>query len=480
MLSGEGVFIDNDMVRAGGPTIDVRSPFDQAVVGMATLANEEDVDRAVKSSRRAFDDGPWPRMPYLERREIVRQAGKLLEPSADELSRFVTSENGALIRFRQGDVASQFDYYSSLPYPETDLRRSPGILDALVVREPAGVVGAIVPWNAPVSLGLAKVLPALLAGCTVVLKPSPETPLHDFVIAEAFAEAGLPDGALNVLPADRAVSETLVSHPLVDLVSFTGSTAAGRRIGSICGGQIKRCILELGGKSAAIVLDDMDAEAMARTVLDTGMLLNNGEACMAWSRILVPRTRHDELVDAFCAALSQVTVGDPMDPLTDVGPLVAERQQRRVEGYIAGAIQDGARVVFGGGRPAGLDLGWFVEPTLIVGADNSMTICREEIFGPVGTVIPYDTEEEAIRIANDTNYGLAGAVFTSDLGRGRTLAGQIRAGTIGVNSLGVSHEVPFGGYKDSGIGRAHGPEGFAEYFEVKTIGFPPGYLEAGS
>jgi acyl-CoA reductase-like NAD-dependent aldehyde dehydrogenase len=413
-------------------------------------------------------------MSFEERRDTVIRAGDLLQPKAEDLTRLVTSENGILIRFQQGNVAAQFAHYTALKFPEPEFRSVPSTVDALIVREPAGVVAAIVPWNAPVNLGLGKLLPALLAGCTVILKPSPETPLHDFILAEAFAEAGLPPGVLNVVPADREVSEQLVRHPDVDMISFTGSTAAGRRIGAICGEQIKRALLELGGKSAAIVLEDMDIASLAATVLHTGMLLNNGEACMAWSRILVPRRRHDELVDAFCAVLEKVKTGDPFDPSTDVGPLVAERQRDRVELYIRSGQQDGAKVAIGGGRPAGLERGWFVEPTLFVGAENSMKICREEIFGPVGTVIPYDNEDDAIRIANDTNYGLAGAVFTADLEKGYSIAGQIRAGTIGVNSLGISNDTPFGGYKDSGIGRSNGPEGFAEYFEIKTIGFPPG------
>jgi len=261
----------------------------------------------------------------------------------------------------------------------------------------------------------------------------------------------------------------------LDLVSFTGSDAVGAAIMAQAASTLKRVVLELGGKSAAIITDDVDAASTAAAVLQTGMLLNNGEACMAWTRLLVPRHRHDELVDAFCDVLSGVKVGDPLDPTTEIGPLVAERQRDRVEGYIRSGLEDGAKVVFGGGRPTGLDRGWFVEPTLFVNADNSMKICREEIFGPVGSVIAYDDEDEAVRIANDSNYGLAGGVFTADPERGRAIASRIRAGTIGINSLGVAHCLPFGGYKDSGIGRCHGPEGFAEFFETKTIGLPPGY-----
>jgi acyl-CoA reductase-like NAD-dependent aldehyde dehydrogenase len=476
MYQRSTVFIENEHVASeGGQHRDVVSPATEEHVGDVMLAGKADVDKAVGAARRAFDEGPWPRMSVDQRRAILLEAAALLAPKAEELSTLVTTENGVNIKFQQGNVAGSFDYYANLPYPEPEYRELFGGAGALVVREPVGVVGAIVPWNAPMGLGLSKLIPALVAGCTVVMKPSPETPLHDFVVAEALAEAGLPPGVVSVIPADREVSEELVRHPGVDMISFTGSTAAGRRIGSICGEQVKRVTLELGGKSAAIVLDDMDA-AQAAMVLHTGMLLNNGEACMAWTRILVPRQRHDELVDAFVGVLEQVAVGDPMDPTKDIGPLVAERQRDRVEGYIRSGLDDGAKVVFGGGRPADLDKGWYVEPTLFVNARNDMKMCREEIFGPVGTVIPYDDVDEAVAIANDSNYGLAGGVFTGDPARGHEIAGRIRAGTIGVNSLGVSSNVPFGGYKDSGVGRAHGPEGFAEFFEYKTIGLPAGYM----
>jgi aldehyde dehydrogenase (NAD+) len=469
-----GVFVDNEVVESAGEVRDVVSPATEEVIGSAVMGATGDIDRAVAAARRAFDEGPWPRLAAEERRAVIAKAASLLAPKAEELSVLVTQENGVNIKYQQGNVAGSFGYYGNLPLPEPEYREIMPGSGALVVKEPAGVVAAIVPWNAPVGLGLSKVLPALMAGCTVVLKPSPETPLHDFVIAEAFAEAGLPPGALNVVPADRDVSEQLVRHPDVDLVSFTGSTAAGRRIGAICGEQIKRVVLELGGKSAAIVTEDFDP-ANAALVLHTGMLLNNGEACMAWTRLLVPRARHDDLVGAFCDVLDKVKVGDPLDPGNDVGPLVAERQRERVEGYIRSGVEDGAKIVIGGGRPAHLNRGWYVEPTLFVNAENNMKMCREEIFGPVGTVIAYDDLDEAVRIANDTNYGLAGGVFTGDPELGRSIAARIRAGTIGVNSLGVASCVPFGGFKDSGIGRSHGPEGFAEFFETKTIGLPPGY-----
>jgi aldehyde dehydrogenase (NAD+) len=472
MYSEDHFFIDGQFVRpSSDERIEVVSPSTETVVGSSPAGQPADFDRAVAAARAAFDHGPWPRMTPDERRAVVVQAGKLLEPQTDSLTELVTAEAGITVRHQPGATASSFAYYTSLPGPAEDLRHF-GSDRARIVHEPRGVAACIVPWNFPVGLGLSKILPALLAGCTVILKPSPETPLQDYVIARAFADAGLPPGVLNVVPAGREASEHLVRHAGIDMVSFTGSTAAGRRIGSICGEQLKHVVLELGGKSAAIVLPDADLAATAPLLTYTGMLLNNGQACSAWGRILAPRSRYAEVVDAVTDVLRSAVVGDPMDPATDLGPLVAERQRARVERYISLGSQEGARVAFGGGRPKGLERGYFVEPTLFVDASNTMTIAREEIFGPVGMVIPYDDEADAIRIANDSNYGLAGAVYTSDVDHGVEVARQIRSGTVAVNSRGIAHAFPFGGYKDSGLGRSHGPEGFAEYFETKTIGLP--------
>jgi aldehyde dehydrogenase (NAD+) len=473
MYRQEHVFIGGEHVRpASEARIEVVSPTSEEVIGSTPAGSPADFDRAVGAARRAFDAGPWPRMSPAERREVLLAAGKLLEPLTQDLTELVTAENGVPVRSRSGATASSFEYFANLPVPADEHRRGSGNSSALVVHEPRGVVACIVPWNAPVLLGLGKILPALLAGNTLVVKPSPETPLHDYLIAQAFADAGLPAGVLNVVPADREASEHLVRHPDVDMVSFTGSTAAGRRIGSICGNDLKHMVLELGGKSAAIVLPDADLSLAAPLLTYTGMLLNNGEACSAWARILAPRSRYPEVVDAIANVLQGVVQGDPMDPATEVGPLVAGRQRDRVEHYIKMGADEGARLVVGGGRPSGLSKGYFVEPTLFADVDNSMTIAQEEIFGPVGLVIPYDDVADAIRIANDSSFGLAGAVFTSDPVQGVEVARQIRSGTVAVNCLGMGHAYPFGGYKDSGLGRSHGPEGLAEFFEVKTIGLP--------
>jgi betaine-aldehyde dehydrogenase len=335
------------------------------------------------------------------------------------------------------------------------------------------VVAAVVPWNAPQVVTMSKLAPALLAGCSVIVKPAPETPLDALVLAEVLEEAGLPRGVVSVVPAGREVGEHLVRHPRVDKVAFTGSTAAGRVIGGICGEQLKRCSLELGGKSAAIVLDDAD---LASTMLGLkfASLVNNGQACIAQTRILASRRRYDEVVDALAGMVGELRVGDPTDPATDIGPLVAERQQTRVEKYIALGQEEGAEVVVGGnGMPAGIDRGWYVQPTVFAGASNDMRIAREEIFGPVLTVIPYDDVNDAIAIANDSEYGLAGAVWTSDPDRGLDVARRVRAGIFGVNRDGMDFAAPFGGFKASGVGREYGREGLVHYVEVKTIAPAP-------
>jgi aldehyde dehydrogenase (NAD+) len=456
----------------GGTVRTVISPATEAVIGRVVLGSELDIDAAVRAARQAFDEGPWPRMHVDERRSMLRRAGDILTAMSEELNRLVSSENGAPIRAKAAYPGAHFAYYTSLDLPPQEYRVAPDGSAALIVHEPVGVVGAIMPWNAPVGLSLHTILPALLAGCTVVLKPAPETPLHSFPMAQAFLDAGLPEGVLSIVPCDRQVSEALVRHPGVDMISFVGSTAAGERIGAVCAGQVKRVRLELGGKSAAILLEDADVNVAVPAVLNGGLLLNNGQTCASWSRILVPNSRYDEIVDAMREVASRATIGDPLDPATTLGPLVSEAQRTRVENYIRSGKDEGAKIAVGGGRPAGLNRGWYVEPTIFVHADNSMRIAREEIFGPVNVILGYDDEEQAIAIANDSDYGLAGAVFTSDHRRGVQVAQQIRTGTVGVNCFGYGLAFPFGGYKRSGIGREHGPESIREVMETKTIGLP--------
>ena len=338
-----------------------------------------------------------------------------------------------------------------------------------VRHEPVGVVAAITPWNVPQSLAIVKLIPALLAGCSVVLKPSPETPLDVYLLCEAISDAGLPPGVVNMVPAGREVGEYLVGHPGVDKVAFTGSTAAGRTIARICGEQLKRCTLELGGKSAAIVLDDADLATTAQA-LKFASVANSGQICTNQTRILASRANYDNVVEAVVDMMRSMPVGDPSDPSTEIGPMVSHRQQERVEQYIALGQAEGAKTVFGGtGRPAGCDVGWYVRPTVFADADNCMRISREEIFGPVVCVIPFDDVDDAVRIANDTSYGLAGSVWTDDADLGRSIANRLRTGTVGINTFTADFMGPFGGFKESGMGRECGPEGLAAYTELKSV-----------
>ena len=366
---------------------------------------------------------------------------------------------------------AQFERYADLAadYPfEEPAAPTAGGNFGLLVREPVGVVGAIVPWNGPMGSIAKKVAPALLAGCTVVLKSAPEAPGEGYLLAEVAEEIGLPPGVLNVVTADREVSELLVRDPRVDKLTITGSTAAGRRVASICGERIARCTLELGGKSAAVVLDDADIAHAATTLAGAECFLS-GQVCSSLTRIVVSRDRHDELVEALSAAFGAVRVGDPFDAETQMGPLAAERQRDRVEGYIAQGVEQGARLATGGGRPKHLDRGWYVEPTVFAGVDNSWTIAQEEIFGPVLSVVPAADDSDAVRIANDTIYGLNASVFTPDVDRARAVAAELRSGTVGHNAFRSDMGIAFGGFKQSGIGREGGREGLLPYLEAKTV-----------
>lgn len=456
--------------------IDVVSPHTEATVASIAAAAPDDVDRAVAAAREAFDSGPWPRTDPAERIATVRGLAEIYGERRADMADLITAEIGAPIGFAQrAQVALPWTMMSAFcdvaqRYPWREDRPGRYGADIRVLREPVGVVAAIVPWNMPQFLIATKLIPALLAGCAVVLKPAPESPLDAILLAEIIAESGLPQGVVSVLPGDGAVGEHLVRHPGVDKVSFTGSSAAGRAVATACAADLKRVSLELGGKSAAIVLDDADPNGVASGVRSAS-LSNSGQICNALTRILVPQARAAEFTDALAAEMSALVVGDPTDTATQVGPLVAQRQQKRVTEYLEQGVRDGARVVLGGtGMPDGLDRGWYVKPTLFDRADNSMTIAREEIFGPVLTVIPYADTDEAIRIANDSEYGLAGSVFTGDDERGFDVATRIRTGTFGVNQgYPMDPFAPFGGVKASGYGRELGPEGIDGYTETKSV-----------
>jgi acyl-CoA reductase-like NAD-dependent aldehyde dehydrogenase len=463
-------------------TISVIDSDTEQVYFTVAEAQAADISRAVGAAREAFDNGPWPWLTHEQRAEYLRAIGAELKRRGEAIGQLWPREAGVLhaVARHGGAMAEQtFGAFAALAstYPfEEPAKPSVGQF-GLLVREPVGVVGAIIPWNGPIGLISNKIAPALLAGCTVILKNSPEAPGEGYLIAEAAEAAGLPAGVLNVLTADREVSELLVRDPNVDKISFTGSTAAGRRIASICGERIARCTLELGGKSAAVILDDMDLGTAAATLSQAECFLS-GQVCSSLTRIVVPRSRHDELVEALASTFSQVRVGDPFEDQTQMGPLVASRQRDRVEGYIAKGIADGARLATGGGRPKDLERGWFVEPTVFGNVDNRSVIAQEEIFGPVLSVVPAEDEQDAIRVANDTIYGLNASVFTNDVNRAREVAGQLRSGTVGHNAFRTDFGIAFGGFKQSGIGREGGREGLLPFLETKTVileGRPAGY-----
>jgi len=449
----------------------VRSPATGEVLGSTPEAANADIDRAMAEAREAFDTGPWPRMPLAERLNILRRVRDDIAGRLDELNLLSSRENGVAIAVNSGGSAlAVLNFYieAAERYPFEESRNGVFGNRGTILREPVGVVAGITAWNGPLLQPMAKLAPALAAGCTVVLKPPPETPLSSMALVEAFERAGLPPGVLSILPAGREVGRHLVSHPGVDKVSFTGSPAAGREIGQICGAAMKRVTLELGGKSAAIVLADADA-AMTSTFVSLGCMAYSGQACAALTRVLVPRARYGEFIDSLSYAIGRLKVGDPLDPATIVGPLVAERQLRRVEDYIAIGIAEGARVVLGGARPPEWPDGWYVQPTLFADVDNRMRIAREEIFGPVLCAIPYDIEEDAIAMANDNPYGLSGAVFGADIDRVERVARRLRTGSVGLNAIAGDVGLPFGGFKASGIGREFSDETFDHFTETQVL-----------
>ena len=477
MIEHDRLYIGGELVApAGAGTIDVINPFTEEVAGRVPEATEEDVDKAVAAARHAFDHTDWSQRSVVERAEILSRASALIQVRLDELTQLISTEMGSPSAWGMfGQVLAPsmiLDYYAGLSADYAVEETRAGMFGPVVVRKEAmGVVGAIIPWNVPLFEAVMKVGPAVMAGCTVVLKPAPETPLDAYVFAEIMEEAGLPKGVLSVLPAGREVGEYLVTHPLVDKVTFTGSTAAGMKIGAACGALLRPCTLELGGKSAAIILDDADVATVVPQLMDAGVM-NNGQACVAQTRILASREKYAEVLDAVTEAVAALVVGDPLDPATQIGPLVAQRQRERVLGLIDQGKNEGARVTTGGGRPD-FEKGWFVDPTVFGDVDNKMTIAQEEIFGPVLSVIPYADEADAVAIANDSPYGLSGSVWSGDAAHATELAKQVRTGTITVNHFGMAFGAPFGGYKNSGLGRELGPEGVDAFMEKKALSLDP-------
>lgn len=475
MTTNESVLIGGAWVAPSTQDrIEVVSPWSEEVIATVPSGSREDIDRAVAAATVALTTGPWPVMPLEERIEILGRFRQLLVERSEELAQLITAEMGCPItQSRNIQVVNPvgiLDAYleTAESYPFRSVRRSANG-QALVTREPVGVVAAVVPWNVPASLTAQKLVPALLAGCTVVLKPAPETPLDAYFMAGLLLEAGLPAGVVNVVPADREVSEYLVSHPDVNKVTFTGSSVAGRRIAEVCAQDLRRLTLELGGKSAAVILDDADLD-LTVAALGMGSFRNNGQVCSLKTRLLVPKALEGEFLDRLNTMVDALTLGDPRDDDTEIGPLVSARQRDRVEGYIAAGKAEGALLVRGGGRPSSFETGWFVEPTIFTSVDPDSTIAQEEIFGPVVSVIPYETEDQAIAIANNSRYGLNGSVFTTDIDRGLRLAGRIQTGTVEINGNPAGFRAPMGGVKLSGLGREFGPEGLDAYVELKSIG----------
>ncbi|WP_166392263.1 aldehyde dehydrogenase [Nocardioides ochotonae] len=471
--SFDKLFIGGKWVEpATDRTIDVISPITEEVIATVPEASEADIDMAVAAARRAFDEGPWPRMSAAERAEVLARVGKEVENRLPEMIEAFTAEIGAPAAISEafhGNAIKMWGDASTLHERfEFEEERTWADGHGKLVREPIGVAAVIIPWNGPVATASLKIGPALAAGCTVVLKPAPEGPVSTMILAEALEAAGLPAGVISLLPGGREVGEHLVKHRDVDKISFTGSTAAGRRIMSLAGERIARVTLELGGKSAGIIADDIPLDQVLPTLAFAG-IGSSGQVCAAITRIVVPRHRQDEVVEALKGIFEGVKVGDPREPDTVIGPLAAERQRERVEGYIQLGLEEGARLVTGGERPKDLEKGWYVPPTIFADVRNDMRIAQEEIFGPVVCVIPFDTIEEAIQIANDSDYGLSGAVYASDVELAERIARQVRTGQISVNTWGMCVVQPFGGYKQSGLGREGNVEGLSAFLETKLI-----------
>ena len=455
--------------------LELISPVTEECFLTVPEASTADIDRAVGAARQAFDHGPWPRLSPQERAKFVTAIGEELKKRLPALTDVWTAQVGTPKGFASYVVTHGpqiFEYYGQLG-AKANFTETRDVIGgrAAVIREPVGVAAIITPWNAPLPLISYGIAAALVAGCTIVAKPAPETPLDAQILAECAQAVGLPPGVLNVVPAGREVGDYLINKPEVDKVSFTGSVAAGRHIAEVCAKRLARCTLELGGKSPAVIMDDADLAAALGAIVPFSMPMT-GQICFSLTRVLVSKKRHDEVVDAYAQAVKSIVVGDPWQAETQMGPLSIKRQLDRVMGYIEKGRDEGATLVTGGGRPKNMNRGYYVEPTIFTNVDSNMTIAKEEIFGPVVSVMPYDDEADAIRIANESTYGLSGAVFTKDAEKGLALARQIRTGNVTVNGLNLQVSVPFGGYKQSGIGRAGGPEGLEAYQEIKTVYLP--------
>jgi aldehyde dehydrogenase (NAD+) len=469
MASYDRHYYDGDwQASSGTETIAVISSATEQEVGRVPRGTPQDVDRAVQAARRAFES--WSRLPLEERAQWLEKLSAAMKTRAPQIAEAISHEVGTALGYStkvQAEFPIMMIAMNAKFLRGAKLEEELG--NSIIYKEPIGVVGCVTPWNYPLHQVVCKIAPALAAGCTVVLKPAEVAPLSAFMLAEAAHEIGLPKGVLNIVSGSgRVVGEAIVAHPAVDMVSFTGSLAAGRRIASVAGDGIKKVTLELGGKSAFVVLDDAPFDKAIPAGVNNCMQ-NSGQTCSAWTRMLVPRARHDEAVEMAKAQLAKLTLGDPFDKNTRLGPLSSANQRDTVLGYIEQGQKEGATLVAGGGRPSNLPTGFYVEPTIFANVDNKMTIAQEEIFGPVLAVIPYDTDDEAVSIANDSPYGLAGGVWSGTEERALTVAKRLRTGQVDVNGGRFNPLAPFGGYKKSGIGREIGPLALDEFFQMKSI-----------
>jgi acyl-CoA reductase-like NAD-dependent aldehyde dehydrogenase len=458
---------------ASNDRLELVSPHTEEVCAVVAQAGTEDVNAAVAAARQAFDHGPWPTMSVSQRAAVLRRMAEHLRGRADELAASFIAQVGALASFAPmavGGGTETFATYADIGENYTWEASQPSTLPghtAHIVREPVGVVAAIVPWNMPYAIMTQKVAAALISGCSVIMKPAPETPLEAYIIAEAAEAAGLPPGVLNLVPAEREAADALIRNRGVDKVSFTGSTAAGRHIASVAGERMARVTLELGGKSPALVLDDFPSEA-AGALLGRTITILTGQACAMLSRAIVPENRYEEIAEAIVKEMARVKVGSPLDPQTEMGPIAMKRQLERIEHYVETGIKEGATLAYGGKRVPGLT-GYYFQPTLFTHVDNAMTIAQEEIFGPVLTLIPARDLDHAVELANASEYGLNSSILTKDRDTAYAVARRLRTGNMGQNGLKADFSLPFGGFKMSGVGREGGVEGILPYVETKTI-----------
>jgi aldehyde dehydrogenase (NAD+) len=474
------LFIGNQWRQGStGQTISLVNPATEQPFGRAAAASAEDVDAAVQAARAAFDTGPWPRLSIQERAAALLRFAGALEADVEPLAELVMMETG--LPWKEGiggtrSMTTMLRYYADLAGHVELAERRTGLtgVTASIEKVPLGVVAQIVPWNGPISMASVNLPAALLAGCTVVLKPSELTPLSAGYLADAALAAGLPPGVLNVIPALPAESDALVRHPGVNKIAFTGSTATGRKIAAAAAATLKHVSLELGGKAAALVLDDAPIQHLVQTMMPA-IMFNNGQMCLQPGRLVIPEHRKDEIVAAFAEAFAKVVVGPPDAPGTDLGPLISRQQYDHAMGLLQSAREDGGTFVTGGGRPPGLDTGFYVAPTIITGVSPRSRVGQEEIFAPVMVVFTYTSEQDALRIVNDTQYGLNDAVYSADAGRALAIARRMQSGTININNGQYADPaIPFGGVKQSGYGQEMGPEGLDIYFETHVI-----YLDAG-